>query len=54
MSSDYTEEGAAAGALIALVLGNAGVQAVIPEEILTIPAAMSIGALVGSLIKKKK
>lgn len=40
--------GASTGAALAVVAGNAGPQALVPEEILTAPAAAATGYLVGS------
>jgi hypothetical protein len=36
-----------AGAIAAAVAGNAGPQALVPEEIVTVPASAVVGAIVG-------
>jgi hypothetical protein len=46
-------EGAFLGGRIALVLGQAGPQAGVPEEIITVPLLTLLGAAIGYLIKVK-
>ena len=40
--------GSAEGAMLALVLGQLGPQAGLPEEVLTVPAGAIIGFIIGS------
>lgn len=39
--------GIVAGTIAAVVAGNAGPQALVPEEIVTVPASAIVGAIVG-------
>lgn len=39
--------GIVAGTIAAVVAGNAGLQALVPEEIVTVPASAIVGAIVG-------
>lgn len=39
--------GIVAGTIAAVVAGNAGPQALVPEEIVTVPASAVVGAIVG-------
>ncbi len=41
--------GAATGVAIAVVAGNAGPQAMLPEELVTVPAAAGVGGLLGGI-----